>query len=285
MTADASTQPVPIPSPEGAPPPPPSAPPATPPIKPPHPFWAFFGKPIPVAIVSMAGVLSLVLPFVQPRQHRELSYQVSQTRTVIVKTGELSTLSVAVEGKPINTDLTVANVAIWNAGSESIRAAQLLEPLVVRTNPPVPIIAVSTRQPTRDVVRAETVKVEGRANEVNVSWNILEQGDGFVVQVVYAGGAEVNLIASTTVEGQREIKRVEAYPIQTTKPSYGVGQRIFAVGFSVVMVLMFGVMTRNNWKVGVGLRIFTVLLDCAILGLMVFIVQRAFYPPIPPFPF
>lgn len=169
----------------------------------------FLSHPIAGAIGWGSTVLALLLSvyfYFVPQRHRELSFIVHPARTVIVKSGQLSRLSAFLDGKPITTDLTAVQVALWNEGNEAIRSEHLLSPLVVKVS--APILDVVLLRQSRDVVGLQIDKTNAAAGTLTIRWNILEGDDGASLQLIYAGGPEAGVVASAVVEQQPAIKVV-----------------------------------------------------------------------------
>jgi hypothetical protein len=145
----------------------------------------------------------------ETQKTRELTYSVSPARTIVVKAGEVSELSVSYKGEPVATDVSIVQVQLWNEGRESIRQGNMHEPLVISTADSTPILETRIRQQTRpSVVRLthdESQKDKGR---IGVSWNILEHRDGGSVQLIIAGNPEVKVIAEAVIEEQGPIRAV-----------------------------------------------------------------------------
>src|SRR5205823_1030419 len=133
---------------------------------------------------SFVGVVLAIYFFIEGQRHRELLYLVHPAKAVIVKAGQLSRLSVNLDGKPLDTDVTAAQIAFWNQGSESIRREHVLLPFTLRTQPPVPIIDATIRKTSRDIVQIQLDKSGLQRGELGLSWNILERNDGAIVQLI-----------------------------------------------------------------------------------------------------
>ena len=139
----------------------------------------------------------------------ELTYELSPVRTVIVKTGELSSLSVSMDGDVIESDVTSVQLAIWNQGRKPIRSVDILKPLRLQIGEEGEILSTTLRNITRGVVSPSAVLDGKDRTSVGVKWDILEQGDGFIVQIVYTGGVDVPIDVGAVVVGQQAILEYE----------------------------------------------------------------------------
>jgi hypothetical protein len=182
-----------------------------------RPSWwiRFFSNPV-VGIVgtlaSITGVVLAVIFYFQSVRERELTYYVHPVKTIVVKAGQSSKLDVTVDGQGIKSDVTATQIAIWNAGREAIRREHVLRPLVIQTAGGVPIIDASIRKTTRNVVGMSLDTSQASNGKLVVSWDILEKDDGGVVQVVYAGDPDEDIIADATLEGQHTLAKFSAPP-------------------------------------------------------------------------
>jgi hypothetical protein len=205
-------------------------------------------------LLSVAAIpLSIYLALRQP-EHRDLSYFVHPEKTAIVekmaiaKEGQIPRLSVTLDGKPVVSDVTAAQVAIWNEGNQAIRKEHVLESLQLRTSPSVPIVDATIRKTSRGVVRFELDKANFQRGELGLSWNILEGGDGAILQVVFAGGTETDLVATATLEGQSAIHRIEdRFLPQKYDPSNHMMRTIVTIWlFSIGQLFLFWIVAMAN---------------------------------------
>jgi hypothetical protein len=175
-------------------------------------LMGFFANPvvgIAGSLASLFGVLLAVYFFIQSRRYRELVYYVNPARTVVVKTGEASRLRVLLGDRELRSDVTAAQIAIWNQGNEPIRSTNVLAPFTIRTNPPTRLLEARIRRKSREVVDISLDQTHLQDGVLAVSWNILEQGDGGVIQLVYEGQPGTQITASGVIEGQREIRQLQ----------------------------------------------------------------------------
>jgi hypothetical protein len=207
----------------------------------------FFSNPI-VGIIgslaSMAGLILAVYFYLQSTRHRELTYLVHPAKAIVVKAGQTSRLSVTLDGKILDRDITAAQIAFWNNGNEPIRAEHVLRSFVIRTEGGIPIVDARVRKRSRDVVdvRLDTTRIT--SGELKILWNILEQGDGGIVQLIFAGGPDVKISASAVLEGQSKIKGIDAPESDESGRSYenrNLVTRQMAKAYFGMSAFMFGV--------------------------------------------
>jgi hypothetical protein len=148
----------------------------------------FFSHPIAMIIMfcgTLARIIAIPLAFYfagEARKTRELTYYVHPVKASVVKAGEASQLSVSYAGKELTTDVTAAQIQIWNQGREAIHKAEILRPLVISTEDHTPILEAAIRKQTRpNIVHLTLDDSAPEQGRLGVSWDILEGGDGGIV--------------------------------------------------------------------------------------------------------
>ena len=71
----------------------------------------FFSNPAVGIIGTIIGVVLSVYFYALSQRHRDLVYVVNPVKTIILKAGQLSRLSVSLDGKTIDSDLTATQIA------------------------------------------------------------------------------------------------------------------------------------------------------------------------------
>jgi len=166
-----------------------------------NPLVGFIGT-----LTGIAGILLTLMFYLRGQEYRELTYLIHPTRAIVVSTGKASRLEVTLDGEEIKTDVSTAQVAVWNNGAKSIGATEILAPVILRTEGGVPILEVTIRKTTRTVTEFALGRQGLSPDRVALSWRILEANDGAVLQVVYAGSPTEGLIIEGIVEGQGRIE-------------------------------------------------------------------------------
>ena len=146
------------------------------------------------SIASVAGLFLAVYFYVDGRQSRHLEVNVNPAKATVVKSGQSSKLSVSYDSQPISTDITAAQIEIWNAGNLPIKAENVLQPLVITTEG-VAILEASVTKVSRAVTMVALDSSEAQKGRLRVSWGIFERSDGAVIQVTYAGKPDTNITA------------------------------------------------------------------------------------------
>lgn len=264
----------------------------------------FFSRPIVGIAGSITSVIGLVLSiyfFAISREAPELTYFVHPAKAAVVRTNQMSRLSVQLDGQTLTGDITAAQIAFWNAGRKAIRTDAVLRPLVIKTANGARILEVRLQKATREVVGIGLDASRLAFGEVKIKWNILEQNDGAVIQVVYAGDESVPLEAYAVLEGQPEIVKLEySRALSTPNEEYarrqGKTKRILTyillvVGTLNIAVVLWFYSRRRHRAKQLSRQASLEVSDWFSLALSVFIfgmgIWGLFYeiPPGPPFGF
>lgn len=172
----------------------------------------FFSNPLIGIIGSIASTLGLFLAiyfYLDTKESPRLIYYVHPVKAILVKSGQASRLTTTFDGKPIEGDVTTAQVAIWNDGKRAIKRENILKPIVLYLESGARILEATIRKASRDVIHLEIDSSEFQQGRVPVSWNILEQNDGGIIQITYEGNTNALISIDGVVEGQRDIERLE----------------------------------------------------------------------------
>ncbi|HST20534.1 MAG TPA: hypothetical protein VLR90_05430, partial [Blastocatellia bacterium] len=68
---------------------------------------------------SIASIISLFLAvyfYIEGKEIPELTYSVHPAKAVVAQAGQSVRLATSYDGKQVNTDVTIAQIAIWNRG-------------------------------------------------------------------------------------------------------------------------------------------------------------------------
>ena len=161
-------------------------------------------------VASVAGVFLTVHYYYAALRSRKLTYYVNPATTSIVKSGRSSDLHVLFRGQPVTTDVTALQVEIWNAGKEAIHSNDILDLIVLKTS--TPILEASVRRTQRDTSRFTIDSSQIANGLVGLSWRILEQDDGAIIQLIVAGDS-AGVTVSGAIEGQHRIETVGTRPM------------------------------------------------------------------------
>jgi len=203
------------------------------------------------AISSVVAVPLAVYLYFAGARTRRLTYFVSPVKTIVVKGGEASTLRVLHGDQDIKGDVTAAQVAIWNDGTESIRPENVLSPVCILLHPSVTILEAKVRKVSRGVIGAAVDASRLADGVVPVTWKILEHNDGAIIQLIFAGSTETDVKVDGTVEGQPTVLHVKpSHKILSPAEQLALdrGQALVLAGpaaFGVLLVLVWLLVRRT----------------------------------------
>jgi hypothetical protein len=242
----------------------------------------FANNPLVGAIGSVASILSLVLaPFlyVEGRSTRELRFAVNPARTVVVKPGQTSRLSIILDGSPVKGSISAAQIAFWNEGSASIKPDHMLEPLIIQMPKNVGIIDASIRKTSRKVVKIELDESRLSSGILTVKkWNILERGDGASIQITYLGDVAARIKGTATIEGQGDIPDSDT----ANRSRYLLESCLWLVTTAIAVLLTRVILRRYKIRIGHNLTLF---IAYALLVLLWFVFTSRGLSAGPPFGF
>jgi hypothetical protein len=200
---------------------------------------------------SIVGVFLAIYFYIGSRSYPELVYLVNPVHTIVVKQGTASRLGVIFDGQPITQDVTASQVALWNRGRQAIRRAAILQAVTITTEPSVPILEATVRRTSRNVVSFDLDRTGLAKGEVSVSWNILEEGDGGVLQLVYAGDVGTQIVCRGIIEGQRGVRELKMPQGYIESPESQFRSQRFERYFILVqglLILVIGPLNFIRWR-------------------------------------
>ena len=207
-------------------------------------FLSFFGRPEMVAVAWLIGVFGAiwgVYTYYATQEKPGLTYFEHPSKAAVVRTGQTSRLAVLFDGKEVTGNVTASQVAIWNAGRKPIRSDSVLKPLVISTADGSRILEARLQKVSREVAGFKMDISHLAQGKVALSWSILEEGDGAVVQIVYAAGDDVQITADAVLVGQPEIlKETFTRSARSAGEQYSRGPQSlrWAIGLGALFLLL-----------------------------------------------
>ena len=159
-------------------------------------------------IIGILGLLLACFFYWRSLSDPELVYYVDPAKLTVVRAGQSSKIVVKIDGDTVERDVTAAQVYIWNKGEDSIRKENLLSPLIISIGHKNPIIEARIKNVSREIVGVEIDQSEINNGKLGLDWKILEQDDGFAIQLIYYGDENDAIMLSATVEKQGNIKEL-----------------------------------------------------------------------------
>jgi hypothetical protein len=219
---------------------------------------------------------------------RELCWYVSQPRPLVQRGQDPTPLEVRFAGRPIEHDVYVLQVQVWNEGRLEIEGSDVLSPVIVQVRDgsgPAAILDVKILSSTRPETHFALVPpIETDGGSVSVSWRILERRDGGLVQLVCASGSAPTVSMSGSIKGQRRVRRVQN-PATKSGPRSVLETLVLVVGTTLFVQLLSkfgGFVWRTSWRSTAKGYLAIVLCSAAAFALLLG-VMLLFNPPLPPF--
>jgi hypothetical protein len=241
-------------------------------------------------LVGIVGILFALYSHYSNIRYPELVYFVSPARAIVVSQGSASRLAVTFDGQPIGKDVTAAQIVVWNRGKEPVSREAVRQPFVISTENQAPILEATIRKKSRSVVQLDLDETRLASGKLGLRWNMLETGDGGVLQVVYAGDTAVPIKCTGVLIGQPEIRELE---YRAVSRMYGRNKSwLIALGVTGVLGLLLSIApstkkskVSSNRELASLLRFSRLLFSILSVALIVMVIYALAFlmPPDPPF--
>ncbi len=172
-----------------------------------------FSRPIFEIIGLISSIIALPLSvyfYVESIQRPDLTISRNPSKLEVINAGTSSKLSVTYNGKQISSDVSIAQLALWNQGKKPIKTEEdkdILESIVIHANPEVEILQATVIKTSRNVIQFGIETNQLDQGRVPVKWKVLEQGDGGVIEIIYLGAPDVEFDVDGVILGQKNIER------------------------------------------------------------------------------
>jgi len=154
-------------------------------------------------IIALVSLLLMIRFYSAGKLQRELKFYCHPVKTEIAKAGYSAPLEIFYNNEKVNEDITAFQIAVWNNGKMPIEKNDILEPIMLCTDPKASILDASIKKVTRDVIQLSIDKRYYKDGYVPVSWQILEKNDGGVIQLIVAGKPSVQISTRGIIKGQK----------------------------------------------------------------------------------
>lgn len=161
------------------------------------------------SIASILGILLSIYFYLAAHERRDLTYFVYPVKAAVIRAGQFPKLQVSMDQKPVNGDVTAAQVAFWNAGDRPIRQDEVLRPFSVQTKNGARILEARLRKVNRDVAGIALETGQAENGLILIRWKILERNDGGIIQLIYEGDDNVPILADGIIEGQANLSLLD----------------------------------------------------------------------------
>ncbi|MFY9983891.1 MAG: hypothetical protein WAK31_03990 [Chthoniobacterales bacterium] len=195
--------------------------------------WGFLGW--------LIAILLTVWLFFAGQRNPLLTYAVWPIHAPIVQSQSFSDLKVLYKGVEVHGDISLASVEFKNLGAGPILGApdtDILSPIYIQLEGDAPILEASVQKMTRSVIEVSLDQSKASSGRLGLGWKILEQNDGFVVQITYVGPTNTNIQVTGTVKGQQQGLQEQRYlGIWTTTKEYNTSKSLYV---AEIILIFFG---------------------------------------------
>lgn len=203
--------------------------------------WGFLGW--------LISILLGVWLFFAGQRNPLLTYAVWPVHAPIVRSQSFSDLKVLYKGAEVHGDISLASVEFQNLGAGPILGApdtDILSPIYIQLEGDAPILEASVQKMTRSLIEVSLDQSKASSGRLGLGWKILEQNDGFIVQITYVGPTntriQVTRASGTEIRGGYcdNDKRVQnlQFSICSRIQLDLLGFNIFSTGNNIVPLLL-----------------------------------------------
>lgn len=163
--------------------------------------WGRVAPPVK-ALVGFVIAAKAALTWLCEHPEHAMVYGVQIVPISAVGIGVTPRLSASLDGEPIDGDLSMLRVALWNAGRTPVRADDVLEPIRVGVER-ARLLGVEVAFQSRGVIGATATSLE--TGEVGLGFRILEPDDGLEVRLLCAHRGDLRPGINGTLLGQPQL--------------------------------------------------------------------------------
>jgi hypothetical protein len=204
-----------------------------------HVFFFWLG--IVGTVGTLIGIVLSIYLYRASQIKPVLTFGVHPLKTELQRPDYDKELGFVYQGKLVDSaSITAVQVAIWNAGTKSIRETDVLEPFHLVMPDAAAILSVRVKKMSRPICGFEFVnnQTDYVSGKCLLKWRILEPDDGVVLQVIYAGSARHDPTLEGVVEGQKAGIVVEHYDINHENQTITSQIPPFRVAGIVILVIV-----------------------------------------------
>lgn len=249
----------------------------------------FFAHPAVGIVSTLSSVIGLALAiyfYLAAQEKPGLTIYVHPVRATVVKKAQASALAVSFSGKQVSSDISAAQIAIWNDGKRPIRSTDIRQAVAILA--PVPILEATIRKRSRDVVNLDLDRSKLGEGRLVITWDILEQGDGAVMQLIYAGDADAKFGVRGALVGQQRLEELASgQKVRSPQEQYALQQSsrrllgYMSMGTAALMFLSV-VVVRRRFRRQFNRYVWVMVVFCTVYfayGLWILLYSEPAGPP------
>lgn len=201
-----------------------------------NPWWGIIG----LACTILFGIISIYL-YIAGIEKPLLTYLVHPVKTAMVNQNSTSRISVFYDNIPIIHDVSIAQIQIWNAGRFPIKTDDVLKrtELSIMNKPRILEAKILKRNREETGIVLDTLSMA--QGIVYIDWRILERNDSVIIQLIYEGTIEQDVIAKSVIVHQGKIREINANSIHSLLLGNKASRSVWTIVFLVLLLvsLMF----------------------------------------------
>ena len=171
-------------------------------------------------VIGLIGIILAVYFYSQSKESRDLVYSINPSKALVVDSKKASNIQVLFNNKIISSDIVAVQVAVWNHGKKSIKKGDSLQAIKITTNDSLKILETSIREISRKVTNFSIAKDSLDNRSILLDWDILENNDGAIIQILFSGKLDSRFFINGAFEGQSKINEVAGYDSEHRQLSY-----------------------------------------------------------------
>lgn len=161
-------------------------------------------------LIGVLGIGLSIYFYHAQKRFKGLAFVVDPKRVLLVSPGRLPSSNLTLldqDGTRVTRDVYSAEIYIWNNGTETILASDVIVPLAIEVPPSDRLLDLQTTYVSRKEITLATLAVDKKSspNTIHVSFRVLEPGEGIRASVLYEGGKDAELVFKGAITGIRQI--------------------------------------------------------------------------------
>lgn len=195
-----------------------------------HPLFLLIGF-----MISLVSLISSILFFLSSVEKPFLMAKVYEQKTLIFSPYDnTSKMEVFFDGKKLKEEIVATNIEVWNGGKSYIKPHDILSSIKIKVHSnDVRVLEIRTIVTSRPEIKFKVDEKELDNKIINISWGILEKGDGALLQVVHTNSADINFSIEGSIVGQGDV---------SVKPIVLADNNWFNIFMSILLFLLFMLM-------------------------------------------
>lgn len=193
-------------------------------------------------VVGILGIILSIYFYSLTKQYRDLVFISDPHPATIISQGDINNSPLKLvknNSVVISNSIFLHKIYIWNEGNLSIRRDHILRPIsIVFGDSSTSILDYKILRESRDVVNLNVS--QNSSNKIEIDFDILEQNDGFCMQLLIEADRVVYPIIEGNIEGIKKISRFSDFKGNKVTMTYLKNLIFyFFIPFASAMLIVF----------------------------------------------